>query len=207
MKMSANLNGPGNANQVLLGDKLVGCGRLSDCLRGKLSGVTFSQSGNPINTRRMSKMTIFVDGVQQSGTDLDNLNSNDVYSIEVLTSGSYLAIYGSNAPGGALIITLKHGSDLGWNKTVSETVDGLVTYDFKGYSKVREFYSPKYISKAPDNDQRETIYWNPNIVTDERGNASFEYFNAGSKGNYRVVIEGIDGDGNLGRVVYKYEVK
>ncbi|MDB5152036.1 MAG: hypothetical protein JWR54_787, partial [Mucilaginibacter sp.] len=36
MKMSANLNGPGNANQVLLGDKLVGCGRLSDCLRGKL---------------------------------------------------------------------------------------------------------------------------------------------------------------------------
>lgn len=33
------------------------------------------------------------------------------------------------------------------------------------------------------------------------------FFNAGSKGTYRVVIEGIDGDGNLGRQVYRYKVE
>ena len=54
---------------------------------------------------------------------------------------------------------------------------------------------------------RSTISWNPNIITDKDGKASFEYFNNDTKGTYRVVIEGIDDDGNLGRQVYKYEVK
>ena len=54
-------------------------------------------------------------------------------------------------------------------------------------------------------DMRTTIYWNPNIITDKDGKASFEYFNNDTKGVYRVVIEGIDTDGNLGRQVYRYK--
>jgi len=44
-------------------------------------------------------------------------------------------------------------------------------------------------------------------VTDKDGNASFEYYNAYGTGTYRVVIEGIDDKGNLGRQVYRYSVK
>jgi uncharacterized protein YfaS (alpha-2-macroglobulin family) len=44
-------------------------------------------------------------------------------------------------------------------------------------------------------------------VTDEKGNVSFEFNNADGKGNYRVVVEGIDKNGNVGRSVMRYVVK
>jgi len=85
----------------------------------------------------------------------------------------------------------------------------LVTYRFKGFYKAREFYSPRYDAdkKFDLADNRKTIYWLPNLVTDVNGKASFQYFNAGSKGSYRVVIEGIDDSGKLGRQVLRYKVE
>jgi uncharacterized protein YfaS (alpha-2-macroglobulin family) len=86
----------------------------------------------------------------------------------------------------------------------------IVAFAPKGYYKAREFYSPRYDDPKTNNpmaDLRSTIYWNPNVATDKDGKASFEYFNADNKGSYRVVIEGIDGNGNLGRQVYRYRVE
>ncbi len=213
MKLSANLNGPGNANQVLLGDKLIGCPILSDCLAGKLFGVTF-KNGLPYSQRAMSRhlsgarpMAVFINGSQTGAANLNNINTDDVYSIEVLTSISYLSIYGSNAPNGALIITLKRGADHSHDAEYN-TVDGLITYVFKGYYKARSFYSPKYEAKNPGiTDDRKTIYWNPDIITDKKGKATFEFYNADSPGTYRVVLEGIDDNGNLGRRVFRYNVE
>jgi len=80
-----------------------------------------------------------------------------------------------------------------------------------GFYKARDFYSPKYDNPAALNskqrDLRSTIYWNPEIQTDKDGNASFDYYNADGTGTYKVTIEGIDKDGNIGRQVYRYEVK
>ena len=56
-------------------------------------------------------------------------------------------------------------------------------------------------------DARGTIYWSPNIITDKNGKASLEYYNADTKGTYRVVVEGIDDEGRIGRTVYRYTVK
>jgi hypothetical protein len=40
-------------------------------------------------------------------------------------------------------------------------------------------------------------------VTDKNGSASFEFYNADAPGNYRVVVEGMDNKGDIGRkVVY-----
>src|SRR5690606_1597902 len=44
---SSNLNGPGNADQVLSGDDLSTCSSLLVCLQGRLTGVIFKQ-GTPI---------------------------------------------------------------------------------------------------------------------------------------------------------------
>ena len=80
----------------------------------------------------------------------------------------------------------------------------------KGYYKARTFYSPQY-DKAGVNKQladlRTTIFWKPDVVTGADGKTTFEYFNAGNKGNYRVVVEGIDSEGNVGRYVYRYKVE
>jgi len=80
----------------------------------------------------------------------------------------------------------------------------------KGYNKVRQFYSPHY--NRPDSegnkpDLRTTIYWNPYVNTDAMGKASLDFFNADGPGTYRVVIEGINATGELGRQVYTYTVE
>ena len=151
-------------------------------------------------------MAVIIEGMQRNPADLDNINPEDVYSIEVLTSISYLTIYGSNAPNGALIVTLKRGSDY---NPAAIPVNGLITYKVNGFYKSREFYSPKYNPAIPQKtpDDRKTIYWNPNITTGPDGKTSVDYFNAGNKGTDRVVIEGIDADGNLGRQVFRYKVE
>ncbi|MGZ3812882.1 MAG: TonB-dependent receptor plug domain-containing protein [Mucilaginibacter sp.] len=215
---SDNLNGAGNADQVFMGDRLSGCVTISDCLNGKLFGVTFGSDGTPSSIRTQGRLTgalpmvIIVDGIILQGAHLNDLNANDIYSIEVLRSGSYLAVYGSNAPGGALVITTRRGGDNPGNDKylTSESPTGLITVPFKGYYKVKTFYAPRYAHPKKESeplDLRNTIYWNPNIITDKNGNASIEYFNADTKGTYRVVIEGIDDNGNLGRQVYRYKVE
>jgi uncharacterized protein YfaS (alpha-2-macroglobulin family) len=93
------------------------------------------------------------------------------------------------------------------NRTISP---GLLYFTANGFYKARNFYSPVYEGAAGTKnkpDPRTTIYWTPDIVTDKDGNASFDFFNADSKGIYRLVIEGIDEDGNIGRSVVTYKVQ
>jgi uncharacterized protein YfaS (alpha-2-macroglobulin family) len=52
-----------------------------------------------------------------------------------------------------------------------------------------------------------TIYWKPNVSTNNDGKASLDYYNADTKGIYRVIVEGIDENGNLGRATYLYKVE
>ena len=209
LKNSSNLNGPGNADQVLVGDQIpLGCFSLEQCLQGVLMGVIF-RNGTPYSTRG-GMMTINLDGVFISSDELNTINMNDIGSIEVLRTGAYMSIYGSQSgPGGVILLTSKTGDEL--NKArYNEPIPGIVTYSPIGYGKIRAFYSPQYDDPKTNQavaDQRSTIYWNPNIVTDKSGNASFDYFNAGSKGTYRVIIEGMDVDGNIGRQVYRYKVE
>jgi len=209
LKNSSNLNGPGNADQVLVGDQIpLGCFSLEQCLQGVLMGVIF-RNGTPYSTRG-GMMTINLDGVFISSDELNTINMNDIGSIEVLRTGAYMSIYGSQSgPGGVILLTSKTGDEL--NKArYNEPIPGIVTYSPIGYGKIRAFYSPQYDDPKTNQavaDQRSTIYWNPNIATDKTGNTSFEYFNAGSKGTYRVIIEGIDVDGNIARQVYHYKVQ
>jgi hypothetical protein len=84
---------------------------------------------------------------------------------------------------------------------------GLMGFTAKGFTPTRSFYTPKYSAATPLPDLRETVYWNPNIITDKDGTATIEYLNNDTKGTYRIVVEGIDEEGNLGRQVYKYKVE
>jgi hypothetical protein len=209
LKNSSNLNGPGNADQVLVGDQIpFGCFSLDQCLQGVLMGVVF-RNGVPYSTRG-GMMTVSLDGVFITSDEFNSINITDIGSVEVLRTGAYMSIYGSQSgPGGVILLTSKTGDELS-KERYNQAVPGIITYSPIGYSKIRTFYSPQYDDPKTNQaiaDQRSTIYWNPNIVTDKSGNASFEYFNAGSKGTYRVIIEGIDIDGNLARQVYRYKVE
>jgi len=213
---SSNLNGPGAANQVILGDKLVGCADLAQCLASLIhGGVRFVGPKPEIYSVHTvialsgptKPMAVIVDGVIRDQSVLGEIPYTDVYSIEILLSYSYLTVYGSAASGGAIVITTRRGDE----RIASVIMQpGLTKYVFNGFYKAREFYSPKYEANTPVNskaDMRTTICWKPVLITDKDGNASFDFYNADGIGNYRVVVEGIDKNGNLGRQVYHYTVQ
>ena len=150
-------------------------------------------------------MTVMMDGINMGSDFLDNINPVDIETIEVLKSIGNTAIYGMNGGGGVLVITTKRG---GGNYSNVFT-PGITTYSPKGFYIPREFYAPKYEAAVPDRkpDLRSTVYWAPQLPTNEQGKSSFNFFNTDEPGTYRIVLEGIDHMGRLGRAVYTYEVK
>ncbi|MDP9081393.1 MAG: carboxypeptidase regulatory-like domain-containing protein [Bacteroidota bacterium] len=214
-----------------------GFSSLWDALRGKLSGVEFNFKHQIVSRRAATHfqaaqlrpgdteepndgkgemqdlVEIIVDGIpvgqpHKEGFPnfIEGIDVNNVASVE-FGNLHYAAIYGSRAAGGVLIITMKKKARMVNN--YYRDAPGVVVYKTNGFYKAHEFYKPQY--DHPKNntmqDLRTTIYWNPELITDNNGNASFNYYNADGTGNYRVVVEGIDAEGNLGRQVYHYKVE
>jgi TonB-dependent SusC/RagA subfamily outer membrane receptor len=202
---SANLNGAGNADFVMTSKDLGTCITLSQCLQGRVAGMTI-QNGKAFLMRNNGvPMQIIFDGMYVEPDFLDNITPFDVETIEVLKNVSNTAIYGSRGGGGVLIITTKRG---GGDLSYSRYSPGIITYAPKGYYAVREFYSPQYTPENTDKneDKRSTVYWTPHLPTTD-GTAKFNFYNSDEPGNYRIVIEGINEEGHLARKVYTYQVK
>jgi hypothetical protein len=204
---SSNLMGPGNADQVvLMKDINRGCSTIAACLQGRLNLVEVALDAYGVGTfySRNGKMAIYVDGILTDPERLSAIPPEVIESVEILISNSLVSVYGSEAHGGAILInTIKGGNYVA-------TSPNIVTYTAKGYYKAREFYSPAYDDPKTNQqiaDLRSTIYWNPDVATDKDGSACFDYFNSDGKGTYRLVIEGIDENGNLARQVYRYKVE
>lgn len=64
-----------------------------------------------------------------------------------------------------------------------------------GYSILKEFYSPDYTILPPESDYRRTLYWNPNIKTDEHGKAKVQFYNNSNCRQMIISAETITSDG------------
>lgn len=92
-------------------------------------------------------------------------------------------------------IKLKDASE---RRTWDELLD-ISRRDFtiKGYTKPDEFYSPQY-PNGPipgDVDYRRTLYWNPNVVTDQNGHAEVEFYNNSYSTGIKASAAGITANG------------
>ena len=93
-------------------------------LQGKVAGLSiYNKGGDPngsaiIRLRGLSTVgsniqpLVVVDGVL--GASLDNIDPNDIETINVLKDGSAAAIYGSRGSSGVILVTTKRGSKKGW---------------------------------------------------------------------------------------------
>ena len=205
---SSALDGPGHADQVVHMDDIPLGGRLSERLNGRLLGVQITSSLGSTAVRTIQgAMLIVVDGITMPGTFDFNTLGNDVETVEVLRSAASAGLYGNGDVHGALIFTTK----IGKLRDVKDIPSfGILPITPRGYYLSRVFYSPRYDivkDELKKKDLRTTIYWNPEINTGKDGNASIDFYNADAPGTYRMVIEGIDEKGNLGRQVFRYTVQ
>ena len=124
----------------------------------------------------------------------------DVEAVEVF-KGTEAAIFGGT--GGVIAIYTKRANPNYKGPVSREASPGLVTVQVPGYYQAREFYRPRYgapVLNASENDPRRlTIYWNPTLETDAKGQAEFTFFTADGSGNYQATAEGLTLTGDPSR--------
>ena len=76
-----------------------------------------------------------------------------------------------------------------------------------GYQQPATYYSPKYDTSESKEDKtpdlRTTIHWQPVVQSNDRGEASFEFYSADETTSYSVVIEGLTNNGKIIRKTSK----
>ena len=67
-----------------------------------------------------------------------------------------------------------------------------------GYSEPVEFYHPDYSVLPKEEDYRRTLYWNPEVMPDEAGNAQVRFYNNSRCRRLKITAEMISVDGAIG---------
>jgi TonB-dependent starch-binding outer membrane protein SusC len=132
-----------------------------------------------------------VDGVRVPG---DNINIQDIASIDILKDASAAAIYGSAAAGGVILITTKKGTgskpQVNFNSRYGITTPKLVPLVRKAdYIKLENVINPTYFAGATQTDTLPDVDW----VHELYGNAYEQNYNlsvAGAGQNVNYLMSG-----------------
>lgn len=114
--------------------------------------------------------------------------------------GSFL-----NGVNGTIALYTKKGNSPVYQSSGS---GGMASLALEGYTKFREFTEPDYSSGKPDdkNDYRATVYWNAYLFTDRNNPVTrFEFYNNDISKKLLIVLEGVNAEGKLARVVKMLE--
>ncbi|WP_046244819.1 TonB-dependent receptor [Hymenobacter terrenus] len=165
-------------------------------LQGRVAGLTIS--GTPPNMTaqiRGSGTPLFILDGQRVDIDLiTNLPSADIESVEVF-KGPEAAIFGGT--GGAIAIYTKR-ADPKYKGADLPPAPGIATIKLPGFYQAREFYQPRYnalLTNPPLDPRTSTLYWNPSVRTNAKGEAELHFFTADGSGTFQAVVEGLSLDG------------
>ena len=116
--------------------------------------------------------------------------------IEVLT-GAEAAVYGTRGAYGVIIVNT--GAKMRIDNTYARI--GMVKIYPKGYFRSTRFTSPDYdkkeIKKSISLDERSTIYWNGEVLTDNNGKANIGFFTSDPATTYTVTLTGFTSRGEM----------
>ena len=123
-------------------------------LQGQAAGVTVGSEGGPggnaavrirgFGTINGNDPLYVVDGVQR-GQGLNDLNPNDIESVQVLKDAAAASIYGIGAANGVIIVTTKSGKK---NKKTTFSYNSLVGVDFIPNSVFPDMATPQQLADA-----------------------------------------------------------
>ncbi|NBC02947.1 MAG: SusC/RagA family TonB-linked outer membrane protein [Bacteroidetes bacterium] len=163
-------------------------------LRGKVPGVNiYTNSGSPSGSNRViirgistinasSDPLYVVDGVQRE--DIDNMNPNDIESIEVLKDASATAIYGARGANGVVMITTERGGteddgvqveyngnlNIGW---LANKMDAMNAEEFMEVQRIGFENAPLFDNYTPGNEPKlDNLSKSP--LFDDQGNPIYD---------------------------------
>lgn len=173
----------------------------SQALQGRAAGVSVVRNGGApgsggsirirgTGTVNNAEPLIIVDGVPLSFGSLDDINPNDIESMEVLKDASSSAIYGTRAANGVILVTTKKG---GLNEKTSISLNA-----YRGVSNVNSRIDVLEASELAA-IKREAFQnsglavpdiWNEPAFQTQRTNWQDELFKTGITQNYDLTISG-----------------
>jgi hypothetical protein len=114
-------------------------------------------------------------------------------------------MYGSRGANGVIIVNTKTGHSVN-----SQYVGDFAQHvKVLGYSSPATFVAPDYSKVRGNNEQadnRSTLYWSPQVITDKIGNASVTFYASDISTRYKIVIEGVSAAGDPLRGVFFIDV-
>ncbi|MGC8802712.1 MAG: SusC/RagA family TonB-linked outer membrane protein, partial [Bacteroidales bacterium] len=133
--------------------------RIEQSLQGRTAGVVFNKtSGNPgaqitvrvrgVSSNGNADPLFIIDGMKTSKYVFNEINPNDIESVEVLKDAASSAIYGSEGANGVIIVTTKTGKGAKGKVTVS--YDGYYGWQQASYAPVmsasqyRDYFAEAY---------------------------------------------------------------
>lgn len=181
-------------------DKFVAAVDLFTYLQGRVPGLQISNAGSqPSLSWRGATPDLFLNEMRSDVSAVQSINVLDVAYIKVFRPPFFGSIGGG--AGGAIAIYTKKGGDARRASPDSKGMDKTV---LGGYSRFREFYSPSY-EKPPasfEADVRNTLYWNPYIITNKKTpRFRVDFYNNDISKKLQIVVEGMNQDGKMIRIV------
>jgi hypothetical protein len=77
----------------------------------------------------------------------------------------------------------------------------------KGYYEQREFYQPNYDKESNSlPDYRNTVLWAPEVMTNENGEATIDFFCSDINSSFLGIVEGVGREGLLGKKEFHFSV-
>ncbi len=178
-------------------------GNIFESIEGRIPGVMYDDKTESFSARG-DGVIIFLDGIQ------DRLGLTKDLPIQMFDKVEYIKMgisAGINYRGGLLFFYTKRG-EKNFNRPVAKP-QGMEGLRVVGYSVSRKFYAPVYDSPEQSDkkeDIRNTIYWNPLVMTDSTGVAIESFYQSDETGEMKIVVEGVTKDGRLCRGVARYNV-
>ncbi|MEO8886718.1 MAG: hypothetical protein ABI367_11690 [Mucilaginibacter sp.] len=219
IKDSKNLNGPGEADEILDEDFMHQAKHQSlyDLLVAKYKDLFEKEiypGGRFAYHLKRHSVHLVIDGIfiekfrLPVADYMDYLAADDIKGIEIMNSTKYATAYEPDyahilvaAPERSVPIFLEITTYSG-NGAFYKKTPGIYLYRPLPFTLPKQFYSPKYTidSKkvAMGTDLRSTIYWEPNVITDKDGKATVNFYSADKPSTYSVIMEGATLDGGLG---------
>jgi len=173
-------------------------------LQGKVPGLTIYANGAQTSMNwRGATPDLFLNEMPSSVESIKTISVRDIAFIKVFRPPFFGSIGGGS--GGAIAVYMRKGGDSKGGTTAGK---GMLNTILTGYTRFKEFYNPQYDNPAEyvDTDVRTTLYWNPYIITNKKNpRYRIQFFNNDFSSKYKVVLEGINAEGKLTRVVSIFE--
>lgn len=172
-------------------------------ISGKVAGLSIVRAGGDPNqgyTIRLRGLSTFganseplivLDGVV--GASLDNVDPNDIKSIDVLKDGSGAAIYGARGSSGVILVTTKSGR-MGRGSYTNVDYNGFVTVDQVG-NKIDVLSAPEFVARGGTDFGNNTDWFNELTQNGISHTQNISITGASGNTTYRASVNYRDNDG------------